>query len=402
MSEAAGTNPDSTFASAPEDVVANILSRGEEETSAQTADSSQEPGDQQNEDAAADTTPETETEAKPDVTVKPEESSPFKLPTQQAAEYPKDVMAHYAKRYGTNLKDAEANPALKAAIKQAIDKDIFIEQQKAMLAEIAAPKQTPPETKKDETAAAEAKPAVTTQDHILNLGKELETASDPEMTKLFAKELWKNMAGADIDAPEAQARLKELGIDPMGLPKTIGTFGLNLVRTVVPPMLEQMRAEMQQQMAEQVEANFPGFGAMYENTARLEAWEKVVEANDSYKGLPDFGSKAFNDGINKVLTENPWINEAVFRDDQGKQLGAQESRERRYSIAARLMSGQQVTSADVEKALNKGKEIQANAARTAARGKLDSGKSGGNIATGKPSSGGSEFVDAYNARHASM
>lgn len=389
MENETGTNPEAS--SSAEQIVEAMLSRTDEPEQIEEA---HEAGNQSAESPDDETKPDDSPDAKAEKDgtkpsgQKTEEKSTFELPKQQSADYPKDALAHYAKRLGTTLEESEKNPALRKAIKEAIDKDIYIEQLKSQAEKPAEALKTE-EKPAEKAPEAKTEPAKrTTAEHLESLGKDAETLNDPEVSAAFKSELWKALAGVDINDPEVEKSLKERGIDTNAAVNTLTKFGLNLTRTVVAQALTEEREKMN----EQIDKVYPGFSTMYINVVRSNAWEAVVDSNEAYKALPAYGSKEFQTSIEQVLKDNPWVDQMVIPG-----ASPQDLTQKKYEVAARIMSGQTVKPADLAQAAEKGKQQGAEAQRIAARGKLDSGRTKGTITADK--SGDSDIVNAYYGRN---
>lgn len=390
--ESAGTNPEAEFTSA-ESIVENMLSRPEGDNNA--GDTSDEAGNQTTEESvkkpegekAAEDKQGDEAETKSAEVKKPAEEAKFELPKQQDKDYSKEVKAHYAKRFGSTFEDAEKNPSLMAAIKQAIDKDIYIEQLKAKDAEkVTAEAAAKAAEKTTDAKPAETTAKPTTQEYLAQLEKDIETVNDPEISAAFKGELWKALAGIDVNDPKVAAELKERGIDPDGPVKVLTKFGLNLARHAANAAVEQERARFN----DAVEERYPGFSTMYTHAVRSQVWDGVRGSDESYKALPEYGTTEFTKTVDDILEKNPWVNEIQI---PGK--SAPEVMQAKYAIVARIASGEKVKPADVAAAAEAGRKQGEQAARDKSRANLDSGRTAGG---GKGGDGGSDIVSEYLSR----
>src|SRR5690606_27666915 len=131
-----------------------------------------------------------------------EERAAITLPEQQMREYPDDLRAEYAARFGWSLQDIAQDKGKAYAVKKAIDSDIFAQQLQQQLAALSAHEET--DTSEEEesesaTEAAQAPPAdpQAQQTQYQQFIEQAAALADPKSVAAFGESVAKALLGVD-------------------------------------------------------------------------------------------------------------------------------------------------------------------------------------------------------------
>lgn len=278
----------------------------------------------------------------------------------------------YQKRYPTAwkaLNDPDTPEDLKALLRDKINTDREIERRKAE--ELDDASEVEDEGEDEEEQAATAQPADAKaqreqyQTHVRQL---VQATADPEALRQLGMNLLAGF-GVDVtktDDPEVKALLDNA-------PKVASTLAegfVDMAYTALPQLMPTL-----------VEAVFPGFGLMYERSLYSSQWDRVREYTDEsgkqpYAELPPYGSKDFKRTLKEAAKQIEGFDEMVFRDKNGNPLPLAQQATKKYSILARIATGQKVNPEVVAQAVETGRRLAGESEQRRRAGRaLGSGKS---------------------------
>lgn len=278
-----------------------------------------------------------------------------------------EEVAYYAKRYPTLYK-AYQDPDQPADLRQA-----FVDRvnQDHAYAELRDGQDTDEEGEPtaDQTGKGltPADPTEVRKQYYAQIDDIVAKQIDPQAVNELGSNLLQAM-GVDLKSadPEVQAIVK----NAPQVGKVLAKGAIDLLATVLPGLLPS-----------RLESAMPQITEMYYDNLRTRTWDQkrqtVVKLPDGtetrpYAKLPAFGSAQWNTAIDKVLAEMPELRE-MFDN-----LPPQQRFEKQYSIAMKLMTGQQVNPAMVAQAVNTGKKLARSTEVQRAAGKaLGAGKTAG-------------------------
>jgi hypothetical protein len=294
----------------------------------------------------AEVQPLEESQAEPEQETQPEESAEDWLPTEQDRTFSDEALLRYAERY---QKDAQwlSDPLNRQLLTDKLNSDIYLRQQQEQepLEEL--------ESELPQQQLQEVKPP-TLDEHMANLGKWSEQYTDPKVAQMFADSFMKAFGVNEPAKPETA----------IALARTMSTFGVNLVQTVLPQVLPMMLDNV-----------MPGFSGMYYQASRASSWDQVRNSTPQFAELPDYGSKAFVEICEQLANEYPALTEmgtALERANGGQLHGP--AADKFYGTLAKLATKQQIDPQLLQQAAQAG-------ARSARRGEVR--RSAGNLGAGQ-------------------
>jgi hypothetical protein len=292
-------------------------------------------------------TSETETESQPD---------------EFLAGLTREELAYYAKRYPTLYK-AYQDPNQPADLRQAFMDRVNQDHAYAELRDGQGEAEGEPTS--EEAPAAVPDATEQRKQYYSQIDDIVSTVLDPKMLEEFGKSDFESF-GLDPKSqdPDVQAILKNAGKRGASLARG----AVDITATVLPKLLPGI-----------IEQVMPGITEMYYENLYARTWEglrarsvKLPDGTSSqpYAKLPAMGTPQWNSGIDKVLKEMPELRE-MFSELLPHQRIAKQ-----YAIAAKLMSGQQVSPAVVAAAVDTGKKLARKQEVTRAAGRaLGGGRS---------------------------
>lgn len=269
--------------------------------------------------------------------------------------YDKDLVDEFQDRFQLTQEQLD-DPQRKSLFKAVLDKEQYIkelqgknldESEKAGEETVATQTQSP-----DEQFTQYSK----SLDEFVSKGRNGQPLSDPRMQAAFENDF---ALAFGIKTPEALEEQKKAGFDPARIANAFSKYGVSLIATVLPMLLENA-----------VETRYQGFGKLFDSATEGNSWEGL-RGNESYSQLPEYGSQAYRDAMSEVEKANPWFKDAQFK-----------SHDARLQALASLSLGRRVDPKLMEQAVATGKKQADNKTRqvTAAKS-LGAGKSKGDLAT---------------------
>jgi hypothetical protein len=290
---------------------------------------------------------ETETESQPDAFL---------------AGLTREELAYYAKRYPTLYK-AYQDPNQPADLRQAFMDRVNQDHAYAELRDGQGEAEGEPTSEK----ATETVPDATEQRK--QYYSQIDTIVSKQIDQQVVNELGTNLLvamGVDLKSedPDTQAVIK----NAPQVGQVLAKGAVDLMATALPNFLMS-----------HMEMVMPGISEMYYENLRARTWEglrarsvKLPDGTPSqpYAKLPSMGTAQWDSAIDKVLKEMPELRE-MFSELPPHQRFAKQ-----YAIAAKLMSGQQVSPAVVAAAVDTGKKLARKQEVTRAAGRaLGAGRS---------------------------
>jgi len=326
---------------------------------------------------------ETEQEAEPS-----EETADDWLPTEQEKVFPLDVLVKFgSQRYGYTQEEIQADPRLQNALKDKLNTDIYLKQiqdQQSEIEEEPEPVRTEP-----------TQPQLNTQQWMEQVAKKADEITDPEVAQLFAGQFLQAFGVKEAPTPEMAKALT----------RTMATFGLNLMNTVLPQMLNTDMGQGQTFFQQMMGKNYEGFDDTYQSSMYDRAWASVAKSNPAYAKLPDLntegGMAARQQAAAKIAGSVEDFDAMQFRGTDGKPLSAYQTAQKKYSMLARVMAGEPLTNQQTKAVFDAGKKSARIQQVNRSAGNLGSGKSAGQIAqqpTGNDDIFG-EGLEIYKREH---
>jgi hypothetical protein len=305
-----------------------------------------------------------------------EETDDNWLPTEQAKEFPTEVLQEYAEKRGYDWQKISADPTLQRLLKDKLNTDIYVEQMRQEVDNATLEETTPQETVEAtaEAAAAIADPRAEYHQRIDALAQKM----DPQATEELGRNLLAAF-GVNTDVKKLEAMLADPKLSPeartevqsaVALVRNAGQVGSTLAKGAIDLILTSLPEVLPQVM----EAVAPGLLGAYQgwsqvNTARG-AWEEVAGARDPgnqnqplYQNLPAYGSKEF-----AGLTVKAEQKLGLAKGALGEMASRGFIREA-YTMVAQVASGQRVAPQAVAKAVSVGRQQERNQQQRRATGR---------------------------------
>jgi len=325
-----------------------------------------------------------------------EETADDWLPTEQEKVFPAEVLEKYAPRYGFTAEELAGDPRIARIVQDKLNSDIYINQlqQQSELEEtadevVAQPKQEPTQQQ------------LTTQQWMQQVDRVAESLIDPEIASMFASQFLSTFGVKDAPTPEV-AR---------GLTKVMTTFGLNLMNTVLPQMLNSPSQGGKTFFQDLMERNYEGFSETHEMTNYERAWTRAASGVKelSGKSLRELGPQ-LEEAATRFAGSPEEFENMQFRGKDGKPLSPYQNAVKKYSVLAKMIAGQKITPQEAQTFVQAGKKAAQRQQMQRQLGNLGSGKSNQQI-TSKQTSGkfqtnndlfDDEAMAIYKQQHGSL
>ena len=324
------------------------------------------------------------------------------LPTEQEKVFPDDVLNRYAEqRYPEIMKllaNDPTNGQLKQLLHDKLNTDIYLKQQQQL---IQQRQEIEEETEPVQQRQEPTQPQITTQQWMQQVEKVAESITDKEVAGMFANQFLTAFGVKEPATPETA----------MALTKTMTTFGLNLLNTVLPQMLNSPMEGNKTFFQSLMEKNYEAFQETYEDSTYDRAWSKAIKDVPQLAGksLGDIGAQ-LKEAATRFAGSAEDFENLVFKGKNGEPLSPYQNRVKQYSVLAKIVAGEKLTPAEAKTYVEPGKKAAARQAMKSDAGNLGSGKSNGQI-TGKVGSGpfqtnndlfDDEAMNAWKAQHGSL
>jgi hypothetical protein len=322
-----------------------------------------EPAEQPGAEGEAETQ-EVETEP----TEQAEETADDWLPTEQEKVFPLETLVKFgSQRYGYTQEQIQADPRLQNLIKDKLNTDIYLQQIQNQQQEV---EEEPEQQQRQEPTP----PQLNTQQWMEQVAKKADEITDPEVAQMFAGQFLQAFGVKEAPTPEMAKALA----------RTMATFGLNLMNTVLPQMLNTDMGQGQTFFQQMMGKNYEGFDDTYQSSMYDRAWASVAKSNPAYAKLPgltDEGSiVARQQAAAKIAGSVEDFDAMQFKGADGKPLSAYQTAVKKYSMLARTMAGEPLTNQQTKAVFDAGKKSARKAEVNRQAGNLGSGKSAGQIA----------------------
>lgn len=313
------------------------------------------------------------------------------LPTEQEKVFPFETIAKYAARYGYTAEEIQADPRLQRTLTERLNQDIYVQQlrQQSELSqqqEEETQQQQPTEPTREPTTAEWLQQVDNVARQYLN--QDVANHMGNQFMKVF---------GSKPMTPEQSMQFSHLF--------TSGV--INVLNSVLPNMLNHPISEGRTFFQDMIERNFEGFGEDYQSNMYSRAWAKAVSSDPKLSSLPNLsvaGSSEARAQAAAILgfTEDEFANLKLSGKD-GKPLSPYQNAVKKYTMLAKVMSGQKLTPAEANKFVEAGRKAAQKDSIQRQAGNLGSGQSKGQIASG---SGDDDFwksaKEIYQNQHGSL
>lgn len=327
-----------------------------------------------------------------------QESTEDWLPTEQEKVFPDEVLEQYAaKRYPKILAMVKADPNntdLRQLLHDKLNTDIHLRDQQSRQ-EFAEQEESEVEQRPEPTPAQQ----LTFEQHLQRVQHIADQITQPEMATAFASQFLQAFGVKEAPTPEVAQQLT----------RTMTTFGLNLLNTVLPQMLTAPMEGNKTFFQTLMEQGYEGFGETHEQSTYERAWQKAVSSDPKFSTLPGFRDKGSDElrvkAAEKYAGSVEDFEAIQFKGKDGKALSPYQNAVKKYSVLARIMAGEKVAPAEAAKFIEAGKKAERRSQSTRSAGSVSSGKSNQQIS----SSSGSfqtnsdlfdaEAIDLYHRQH---
>lgn len=290
-----------------------------------------------------------------------EDEDPNWLPTEQLKEFPNEVIARYAKRYGYT-EDELSDPRIQRILKDKINSDIQI--QKLSAEELESAEEGEEESEEEPTLEATNQPDAQQLEQAVS--QFVDQVTHPEVAKKWFTEV--NSALKANDGGVQFTKVMSKGM-------------VNLARDLVPAILFTPGPDGKTAVQRYIESTYEGFGESHEQTVRSGIVARVRQADPSYANLPEFGTPAFEAEAQRAAEILPGFENVTYRDKSGQPVSRSKNFEMKLRAMARLLYGSPAQKQNVvqeaKQAVETGKRIQKDSARNKNLAKLGAGHSKG-------------------------
>lgn len=305
--------------------------------------------------------------------VEQEETSDW-LPSEQEKVFPDDVLEQYAaKRYPKILAMVKADPGnaeLRQLLHDKLNTDIHLRDQQS---------RQEFEEQENEEAEARQEPTqpqqITFEQHLQNVQRIADQVTDPQMASAFASQFLQAFGVKEAPSPEVAQQLT----------RTMTTFGLNLMNTVLPQMLNAPMGNDKTFIQSLIEQHYEGFGETHEQTTYERAWQKALSSDPRFQSLPGFRDKGSDElrikAAEKYAGSVEDFEAIQFKGKDGKALSPYQNAVKKYSVLARIMAGEKVSPAEAAKFVQAGKKAERRSQLSRSAGNVSSGKSNQQISS---------------------
>lgn len=334
--------------------------------------------------------PEAEEETtEQEVAPETEETAEDWLPTEQEKVFSEETLTKYAQQRYPKLYDRlqkDPNDAdLKQLLHDKLNTDIYLK----------TLQDKPEQEFEEEPVRQEPTPTqLTTQQWMDQVERTAAQITDPEVSQLFAGKFLQAFGVKEAPSPEMAKALTQ----------TMTTFGLNLLNTVLPQMLNSQTQEGRTFFQDLMGKNYEGFDDSYESSMYDRAWQSVTRGNPEFAKLPGYtdpgGTQQRIAAATKIAGSPEDFDALQFKGKDGKSLSAYQTAVKKYSMMARVMAGENLTPVQSKAVFEAGKKAARKLDVNRQAGNLGSGKSNGQIAS-NPSDADfwKDGVDEYRRQH---
>lgn len=316
------------------------------------------------------------------------------LPSEQEKVFPEEVLERYAaKRYPELWEKAKQDPLIRQLLHDKLNTDIHLQTQQSRQ-EFEQPEETEEEARPEPT-----QPQLTFEQHLQHVQRIADQVTDPQMATAFASQFLNAFGVKEAPTPEVAQQLT----------RTMTTFGLNLMNTVLPRMLTAPMEGGKSFLQSLIEQQYEGFGETHEQTTYERAWQKAISSDPKFQSLPGFRDKGSDElrikAAEKYAGSVEDFEAIQFKGKDGKALSPYQNAVKKYSVLARIMAGEKVAPAEAAKFIEAGKKAQQRISASRSAGSVSSGKSNQQISS---SSGNfqtnsdlfdAEAIDTYHRQH---
>jgi hypothetical protein len=300
-----------------------------------------------------------------------EEESTDWLPNEQLKEFPAEVIAKYAKRYGYTEEEL-ADPRIQRILKDKINSDIEIAKFHSQEEETEdEEEETVPEQKEPTRIDPAARETL-----INNLVHQI-------TDKATAVKFVGRLAEADkIQDPEQRA---------VAVTEALTAGLANVLPDLVVAAIGGEGGWLQQQFQSFLENALPGIGQTHLQTSYASTIETLRTSNPAYASMPRFGTPEWNQAAEQAAEMMPGMESVVFTGKDGQALPRHQQFQKKAELMFRILTNQPGAVATAEKAIEKGKQIERETAQRKTNAKLGAGQSKG---MNRPSTGNDDLLGA--------
>jgi hypothetical protein len=306
--------------------------------------------------------------AEPEVEAQSDEEDTEYLPSEQSKVFPVEELARYGKRYGYTLEEIQADPRLQSALKDKINSDILIQQQKDAESQLA---EEEPALEEEQVEQPQLAPAEARAQWFKSVESFVDQTTDPEVAKQFAEEL------SSVTDPKTGK------VDPVKITRAFSKFGVNLINTALPALIPQVLQGALRQMYPEIDSIMEYQADQMNKPMYQQQWSKVKSSNPDFQTLPDFGTADFRPWAMETAAKIPNFDNMRFVGANGQPLSKEQTAYAKYNLLAQVGLGQRVTPAIVKQAAETGKRQAAESQKKKLAGNLGAGQSKGQIAAKK-------------------
>lgn len=336
-----------------------------------------------------------------------EETADDWLPTEQEKEFPLAVLQKYAPRYGYTAEEIQADPRLQNVLKDKLNSDIYINQQRQQQEEPLFEEEPASETATQQTVeqpagdvraqhyqrvdavASKIDPSVTEE-----LGRNLLSAMGVNVDPNYVKQLQGQLRNPQT-TPQQRAEIQQhldLAQNAGKIGGTLGRGAIDLVMTVLPQLMPDVLEQL-----------YPGTRENYETSvyrdSSVAAWNELrsasVAGQKPYASLPAFGTPEFKtlmrESEAKLGLNEGELADMVFQNtNAGDRKGVVAAARKAYMMVAKIATGQQVQPQAVAQAVETGKRLANATTQKRAAGRV--------LGAGQGSRQGAAAVTGDNVR----
>jgi hypothetical protein len=280
------------------------------------------------------------TEGEPTEALQTEEEDADYLPSEQSKVFPVEELARYGKRYGYTKEEIDADPRLQRFLKDKINSDILIQQQKELEAQV----EEEPTLEEEPVEEPQLDPKELRTQWFKAVDQFVDDTTDPDIANEFAAQL------------SAVADPKTGKLDPMKVTRTFSRFGINLINTAAPAILRNHLQNVLREMYPEIDAIMEYQADQMNRPMYQEQWSRVKSSNKEFAELPEYGKPEFRPWAEATAAKIPNFDRMRFVDEKGKPLSKEQTAYAKYNLLAQVGMGQRVTPAIVKQAAETGKD----------------------------------------------
>lgn len=291
------------------------------------------------------------------------------LPTEQDRVFPDEALERYAQgRYPRLLAilknqntPEEDRQQVRQILHDKLNSDILIRQQSQE-----------PEEEQEEIADQPEPKLPTRQEWFDGLRTSVRQRQDPQVAKDFFQQFNKVWGLSDQQIQAHEKRNPNIATE---FTEMMSVMALNLIKTHADSLIWQ-------QLNQQLEQVFPGFGGMYSSSSNARAWDTVRNGSENFSKLPAFGTKEFSTQARAAASryfgsdedfENAQFSRQDKQTGQRVALTTQENAQKKYAILAKIMAGQAIDPKLIQQAIRTGAKGARRQQVSRAAGKFSSG-----------------------------